>query len=144
LWILRGRNFKIIVSPLSLIWKTTTISCGSMSRRCHVIILNWMRDTCSMILTWLSIDVRVIIILLGSSSRHHLIVLIHLILVWIVATSTHLRIRWVSTWVLITEAHWCRSWHPSGAKTIVLLRLVGHSTSWVTRLLRKPAATCWH
>ena len=90
-----------------MILETSTIGGRTMRWWCHIFILDRVRDTASMILTRLAtIDVRVVIVLLSSGPRHHLIVLIHLILVWIIATSAHLRVLWVTTLgVLIAEPH---------------------------------------
>ena len=100
-----------------------------------------MRNTRSVILTSRSIDVRVIVILLGPRALHHLIVLIHLILVCRI-TSTHLLRVWrVPTRILVT--HRGRSRHPTGS-ILWLLAWVSYSPSRVARLLRKPTAACGH
>lgn len=88
-----------------------------------------------------SIDVRVIVILLGPRALHHLIVLIHLILICRITSAHLLRVWRVPTRILVP--HRGRSRHPTGS-ILWLLARVSYSPSRVARLLRKPAAACGH
>ncbi len=143
LGILRGRRFKVIIFSLRCIGEAATIGGWAMGGRSHILILNWMRYTRSVILTSRSIDVGVVVILLSPRALHHLIVLIHLVLVSRITSADLLRIWWLPTWMLVAEPHCSWSRHPTRS-ILRLLARVGYSPSRVARLLRKPAAACGH
>ena len=136
-------RLQVIWSSLCWIWKTSTISSWTMGWGRHVIILNWMGDSASIVLTSRAVHVRVVIVLLGSSSRHHLIMLIHRVLVLLrVTTIPHLWVRRIASLVLISESH--RSWCRHASRSILLLAMVRHSSTRIPRLLREPATACGH
>ena len=134
----------MVISSLRVI-ETATIGGCTMGRRCHIIILNWMRDTSSVILMlrW-SVHLRIIIILLSACpSSHHLIV-IHWVLILSIPSAAHM--RRVLLLLLIPETHRCRSRHAvSSIIQLLLLQLLPMpSSTRVSWLLWESAAACWH
>ena len=139
----------MIISSLRVVIEASTIGGCTMSRRSHIIILNRMRNTSSVILVLLrcsSVHLRIIIILLSACPSHHLIV-IHWVLILPIPSTAHVRRRvlLMLLLLLISEAHWCRSRHaiPSILLLLLLLSMPGSSTR-VSWLLWEPAAACWH